>query len=401
MAKMEKQVESTIRRWIESLAEEGLHGVRLQVGEHSVTYRPREGVVFSGPVAAGEKTVITGSGETGRDEDRETWESARRIDAVNSYRKYLKQYPGGRFVREAEAAIRKLTREAPPEGLRPFTQLEKKKRNLARGILVAFVLVAVLGIAGYFIITGSGGRDPYAMDPRQNTVSGEAGELQDQPADDGIQTTEEESTGIPESPLDDSGTVSLEDQTSPVERQADPPAGEEDKNPRVQTHGEPADPAKDSPTVTGQKHRESNLEIKPDTREPKTRQIESENETTAVPEVYLITVPSAMIKAYKQEMSRRQIAGLRKQTSVSGEIRLNVSIDQKGGLSIRSFNHDRMKVTPSHRRESVLEAIRSEINGITLRPPVDKTGRPVRVKNFILTYRLGRIQDILSLYLLN
>jgi|GEM_PF-3006077 len=405
---MDRELKTSFQKWLDQMVGEGMVSAVLQVEAQRITFDPRSGIACK--EAPPPQTVLTGKQVPPKvrppsvprkggavTEDQAAWESARRTDAVNSYRKYLKGFPRGAHVKEAQEAIRRLTGTVSPRQVSSYAGIAGRKKRFNWGLPAAFLLLIALGTGTYFIVTGSSVNRPRGEEKQKTPVE---------------QTVSKESktrgAGIP---VGEEGTGDPPPEQIVPSDTADPAVTSVDHAVK-DLPGKKTAPAVDNhsdtrpPPDRGKKEESPDSQLRnqeePDASQKKSPAIEKTSPPKPqIGEVYFISIPSEYIRNYKREMSRLQIPGLKSRTSVSGEIRLNVFLDSAGKPLVRSFTHDRMKVTPASHREGVLENIKGKIHSLQLRPPVDKKGRPVRVKNFILSYRVGRMGDQIILNLLN
>jgi len=125
-------------------------------------------------------------------------------------------------------------------------------------------------------------------------------------------------------------------------------------------------------------------------RQPQEEKKPKKSEQKPVKPTTLLGVTLDLRKAYNTRMQRLQINVGRTRFQAKGQVVLNLSIDEKGRVTIRAFR-DILTVIPPRRKKVVLAVIRRQINGIFLAPPKDKNGQPVRVVNWRLTYKVGRL----------
>lgn len=105
--------------------------------------------------------------------------------------------------------------------------------------------------------------------------------------------------------------------------------------------------------------------------------------------VNLIELPRELSTGYHEKMDRIIIPNLPQGVKVMGPVGFNFSIDEKGHLGLKRFSHPRLVVLPKLKRQRVLKMILDKINDITLAPPRDEQGQPVKVENWRLLYRVG------------
>lgn len=75
---------------------------------------------------------------------------------------------------------------------------------------------------------------------------------------------------------------------------------------------------------------------------------------------------------------------------VTGQIILQMSINEKGKVFIQDFDGSRLQVRPVLVKRRVMEVIHRKVSGIFVSPPTDKNGKPVRLINWRVTFKVGK-----------
>jgi len=75
---------------------------------------------------------------------------------------------------------------------------------------------------------------------------------------------------------------------------------------------------------------------------------------------------------------------------VTGQVVLTLAIGESGKIAIVS-HEDMMKVEPPIQKRKVKAIIGRKIGGTLLPPPTDKDGKPVRLDNWRVTYKVGKL----------
>ena len=108
----------------------------------------------------------------------------------------------------------------------------------------------------------------------------------------------------------------------------------------------------------------------------------------------LLDLPLELRKSYNSRLQRIQIilpkALPLPRFQVKGHINFNLFIDDRGRLSIQTFNDDMLKVIPARLRRRVQSIIKNKMNRIFLDPPKNKAGETVQVPNWRVTFKVGK-----------
>ena len=108
--------------------------------------------------------------------------------------------------------------------------------------------------------------------------------------------------------------------------------------------------------------------------------------------VSLLGLHPGLRKTYEQRMGSITIQlPLREaRFKVTGQVVLTLAISESGKITIES-HEDMMKVTPPLQKMKVKTIIGRKIGGTLLPPPTDKDGKPVRLDNWRVTYKVGKL----------
>ncbi len=108
--------------------------------------------------------------------------------------------------------------------------------------------------------------------------------------------------------------------------------------------------------------------------------------------VSLLGLHPDLRRVYNRRMERIRIALPPRAAllTVKGQLLLTLFINEAGKVSVLSYN-DNVTVTPRRQKSRVEKIIRMRINGIPLPPPTDKNGNPVKLGNWRVTYKVGKL----------
>ncbi len=113
--------------------------------------------------------------------------------------------------------------------------------------------------------------------------------------------------------------------------------------------------------------------------------------------VTLLELPKETLNTYSNRIRRIMIplrirrAGFQ----VKGQIGVELNIDESGKVTVGSLD-ETLTVTPERARNLALDIIRRRLNGISLPPPRDKQGGPVKFQ-WRVTYKVGKYLNKLIL----
>jgi serine/threonine protein kinase len=125
----------------------------------------------------------------------------------------------------------------------------------------------------------------------------------------------------------------------------------------------------------------------------KAMQIENKVKT-----VDLVELSRETVAKIDQALPRIEILNLPKGIKVLGKIELYLSVNEKGNIHIDRFDDKGLDVTPGDKKEMVKNMISTKINGISIFPPKDKTGEPVKIKNWWKKFNVGTFMEKIILY---
>jgi hypothetical protein len=98
------------------------------------------------------------------------------------------------------------------------------------------------------------------------------------------------------------------------------------------------------------------------------------------------------------KIKRVEIPNLPDGISVGGEIELNLSIGEDGGLEINHLDDTGMRINKEEKKDMVKNMIISKLGDISFEPHKDERGEPVRVENWRKKFNLGTFRGKIILY---
>ena len=107
------------------------------------------------------------------------------------------------------------------------------------------------------------------------------------------------------------------------------------------------------------------------------------------PVVKMIQVPRDMVRAYIGRMDRLVVNLLPRGVKVMGTLTAVLTIQADGQVRVVKSLDTGVKVIPALRANMVRRLMANRLNSIRLTPPRDKAGKPVRVEDWRLSYRVG------------
>lgn len=130
--------------------------------------------------------------------------------------------------------------------------------------------------------------------------------------------------------------------------------------------------------------------LKVEKKEEKPKPIKKEVQPPEVKTVNLLGLSPAIRQEYLKKVKRIPIPVPVRQArfKVRGQITLSLFINENGKVTISSLD-EQLTVEPARRKSSVINYIKFNINRISLTPPKDKDGNPVRF-NWRVTYKVGK-----------
>lgn len=121
----------------------------------------------------------------------------------------------------------------------------------------------------------------------------------------------------------------------------------------------------------------------------------TKNEDTPVKVANLLDLPQETRMVYKNSMQRIEIQIMNPKMQVFGRMSVDLLVDEMGKVTMLSFE-DALTVIPPRSRGYVLNTVRYRINAISLPPPKNKKGEPVRFR-WRITYKIGKFGNKLFL----
>ncbi|MCX6582286.1 MAG: serine/threonine-protein kinase [Candidatus Aminicenantes bacterium] len=122
---------------------------------------------------------------------------------------------------------------------------------------------------------------------------------------------------------------------------------------------------------------------------PKVEQTPAPSPFQQIKTATLLDLHPDVLREYSAMLERLQIPVLNPKLKIIGQIVVNLAIDENGKITIQNFQ-DMIKVTPLLQETQVKIAIARKINGISLPPPKNKNGEPVKVSNWRVTFKVGK-----------
>jgi predicted Ser/Thr protein kinase len=109
--------------------------------------------------------------------------------------------------------------------------------------------------------------------------------------------------------------------------------------------------------------------------------------------VTLNQLPKEIIDSYYGKIRRIEIPGLPRGIQVLGRIRLRFQVTEKGQLNPLYIDDTGLNLTDQDRLKTINTMIITKMGGISLPPPRDKSGSPVKVKDWEVTFKVGTFQN--------
>jgi serine/threonine protein kinase len=282
-------------------------------------------------------------------------------------------------------------------GLPTVVQREKKKWLVPT--IVSAAVVILVAVSLYFIIQKplinkekTGPPDPSLLQTEETTEKKQSLEQsttdkQEQPIDAGTETETKKDTKGTETSLDTKkGTDQSMKDTGKKEIS---PLKQEQKPVEKKTAAREVTPDKKyDPGLKQAGKQEKTEPLKVEKREEKPKPVKKEVKPPGVKTVNLLEVSPPLREGYNKRLQRVQILVRKARFQVQGQITLELFIDENGKVSVSSFK-DMLTVTPSGQKSKVIDGIKSRISYISLPPPKDKDGNPVRF-NWRVTFKVGK-----------
>ncbi len=142
--------------------------------------------------------------------------------------------------------------------------------------------------------------------------------------------------------------------------------------------------------------KKKNEEVKTKSAEvsqPQEQQLESKVRT-----VDLADLSRETIAKIDQELPRIEVSNLPKEIKALGKIEFYLSVDEKGNIHIERFDDTRLEVTPADKKEMVKNMISTRIQGISISPPKDETGEPIKIEKWWKQFKVGTFRETIILY---
>jgi hypothetical protein len=108
--------------------------------------------------------------------------------------------------------------------------------------------------------------------------------------------------------------------------------------------------------------------------------------------VTLDQLPKEIIDRYYGKIRRIEIPGLPRGIQVLGRIRLRFQVTEKGQLHPLYIDDTGLNLTDQDRLKTINTMIVTKMGGISLPPPRDKSGSPVKVRDWEVTFKVGTFQ---------
>ena len=81
-----------------------------------------------------------------------------------------------------------------------------------------------------------------------------------------------------------------------------------------------------------------------------------------------------------------------------GKIELYLSVNEKGNIHIEKFDDSGLEVIPGDKKEIVKNMISTKIHSISISPPKDETGEPIKIENWWKKFKVGTFMGKIILY---
>jgi serine/threonine protein kinase len=114
--------------------------------------------------------------------------------------------------------------------------------------------------------------------------------------------------------------------------------------------------------------------------------------------VTLLGLDPELRKRYNNKLQRihLDLPRIGSRFKVFGFFTVSMAIDENGAISIRLIK-DQVTVLPPRRKRNVKRLILHRLSGITLTPPRDKKGQSVKVSDWRINYKVGKIKSRINL----
>ena len=351
--------------------------------------------------------------------DEDAWQSIQKIDNVDSYLWYLREFPAGIYQKQAKNSLKRLKRSVTVEKINSFSNLSQKKGNGAKVFAVLFTVIIVIAVVGYFVII----KKDHGTDPVTKKIAGDKTGQTEVKKEENPELIENKEAGLADPEQKNEITDPVQDPDNTAEelkegsadlksivsgQEPDQSGTGEDKESSGTGEVKSVTPVKNGQQTTPlEKSKETpikKIEVKKeDQSDPKKEVpvIKKPNLIKEVKTIPLYSVSKNIVKGYRAKMKRLVIMGLRRGVKVSGQIRLQLNIDQTGKISIMRFDHRAFSVVPRAEKTALVRLIMRRITNTVVKKPRDKRGRSVKVNRWILSYSVGFFQNKLILNLQN
>jgi serine/threonine protein kinase len=258
----------------------------------------------------------------------------------------------------------------PPTAGLPTAQRKKKKWLVPTIAAAAVVILAVISL--YFVL-----REP--LKEKDKTVPMDPPIQQTGETREKKQPLEQPTTDKEKQPID-AGTETKKDAETGLDTQKGTDQSKRDIGKKEKS------PLKEEHKPAGKQEKTEPLKV--EKREEKPKPVKKEVKPPGAKTVNLLEVSPSLREAYNKRVQRIQILVRKARFQVQGQITLELFIDENGKVSVSSFK-DNLTVTPSGQKSKVIDGIKRRTNYISLPPPKDKDGNPVRF-NWRVTYKVGK-----------
>lgn len=276
-------------------------------------------------------------------------------------------------------------------GLPSITRVERGKKKWLVPVILAAAVALLATVSIYFItrepvpdidktgppvslIQQTGQTPEEKQPPGQSTIDKEK-----KPPDVGSET---------EKDTKDQGNEDTDKKEISTPIQEQKPVEEKIDTPEV-TPGKEVTPVKKyTPDLKQSGRQEQVSPLKAEKIEEQPKPIKKEVKSPEVRTVSLLEVSPSLREEYNEKFQRVHILLRRARFQVRGQIILELFINEKGKVSVSSFK-DMLTVVPLGQTSNIIDIIKSRVTYISLLPPRDKGGNPVRF-NWRVTYKVGK-----------
>jgi len=263
-------------------------------------------------------------------------------------------------------------------GLPTMTAVEREKKKWLVPAMAAAAVVLLAAVLLYFIT-----REP-GPDLDKAGVSDQSAR-QTQETQEQKQPPEQATTGKEKPPIAGGTQTAAKKDTkdqgkTDIAKKETPPPKEEQK---------PVEKKITAREITPGKKNDTDLKhLVPQEKTGPLKVEKKEVQPLAVRTVNLLEVSPSLREEYNKLVQRVQIILRKTGFRVIGQVTLEVSIDERGKVSVLSLQ-DMLTVNPEGVKSKVIDGIKQRISYISLPPPKDKDGNPVRF-NWRITYKVGK-----------